>query len=78
MSTDNNQQSPTITTKNGVASDDKSKGADFSDSQGSGGGNEVPVSEPEPVTTSHFAAERGGSALDDRAKEFEVFDHPKA
>jgi hypothetical protein len=78
MNTDNNQQSPAITTKSGVASDDKSKGADLSDWQGSGGANEVTASEPKPVTTSHSPAERGGSALDDRAKEFEVFDDPQA
>lgn len=78
MNTDNNQQSPARTTKSGVASDDKSKGADLDDLQGSGGGNEVTASEPEPVTTNSSAAERGGSALDDRAKEFEVFDEPKA
>jgi hypothetical protein len=78
MNTDNNQQSPAITTKSGVASDDKSKGADFGDWQGSSDGNEVAASEPEPVATSHFATERSGTAQDDRAKEFEVFDEPKA
>jgi len=69
METDNKEQgsSGTIQTKNGVAIDDKSKGM----------GNAC-VSEPDRVTTGQVTTERGGSAIDDRSKDFEVFDHPKA
>jgi len=78
MNTENNQQSPAIATRGGVASDDKSKGAEFGDWQDSAEGNDVAASEPAPVVSSHVATDRGGTAHDDRAKEFEVFDEPKA
>ena len=79
METDNKEQgsSETIQTKNGVAIDDKSKGAESGAWQGSNGGNAC-VSEPDRVTTGQVTTERGGSAIDDRSKDFEVFDHPKA
>ena len=79
MSTDNKEQgsSATVHTKSGVASDDKSKGGDSGAWQGPGGGNAC-VSEPGTVTTGQVTAERGGSAVDDRSKDFEVFDDPKA
>ena len=72
MGTDNDQnQNETAQDRNGLGSDDKAKGAVAS------GGNEAESSNQtvNPVTTK---VERGGSAIDDRAKDFEVVDHPKA
>jgi hypothetical protein len=78
MSTDNKEQGSreTIQTRSGVASDDKSKGGDFAQMQASAG-NDASASEAASVATSHGVAERGGSAIDDRSKDFEVLD-PKA
>ena len=76
METDNKEQGSSET-KNGVASDDKSKSAQFGARQGSAGGNAC-VPEPDMVTTGQVTTERGGSAIDVRSKDFEVFDHPKA
>jgi len=74
MSTNNK-----IETKNGVASDDKSKDGKFSDPQCPSGGNDSIVAKPDRVTTPASAtADRGGSAIDDRSKGFEAYDHPKA
>ena len=80
MDIDNKEQGSTqkIETKNGAASDDKSKSGESLASQGPAGGNDASVCEPDTVTTNQITAERGGSAIDDRSKDFEVFDHPKA
>ena len=69
MSTDNNEQSPAKTTKNGAATDDKSKG--FCDSQGSTGESEAIVAEPKSATP-NTSGTRGGVTIDDRSKGFEV------
>ncbi len=69
MRTDNKEQRPTKTTRNGVSTDDKSK--EFCDSQGSKGESEAIVAEPKPVTTS-TCGDHGGVTIDDRSKGFEV------
>src|SRR5215212_7584457 len=79
MGTENSDQhqNETPQPRNGVAIDDKSKGATFS--EGNAGGLGGSTSTGEPVSTSQSVAEpRGGLAIDDRAKDFELFDDPKA
>ena len=64
MRTDNEQhpkQTKQTASRNGAASDDKSKDGD------SAAAEEVGGREP-----------RGGSSIDDRAKQFGPLDHPKA
>jgi hypothetical protein len=65
MGTDNDDQNQNEKVeRNGLGSDDKAKGAVFSDDQ-----------TVEPVTSK---VERGGTAVDDRAKSFELYENPKA